>query len=369
MSFIEGNIFNKILAAIPSMFNPVLVKGLKNRWRDDFDGNELDSADWEILQTGSGQTVTVSASELRINAGTVANAQTIIRSKNKVTFPSRLSFIYNISQRIVNNNFIVEIVDSSGNNYARATFTGTSSVLTAIEVSNNGNNTGSINLANSSASSSYSIFEIDFSIEEIRFTTRAVDSGSVRGNTQARNRRIPDPSLEYFLQIRCMNGSTAPASASSIYFDSIAYQSIEVLPTEIVGSKGSVAGSDAITVVPALGQTFNTVGTVSSVISSDGAGYTTETTTNLAANAVYSQVRDGNGRKYLHIFVETDQAGTLFVDQGANTVSFYNFPGNSCPSGVTVVTVELKLRYYRIRYVNGDSPTTSFKIHATLKTL
>lgn len=363
------DVLENILQAIPNALNPVLIRGIRNKWRDDFNDSSLSANDWEIIQTGNGQAVTVSNSELQISAGTTADAHTIIRCKNKVTFSSRLAFIYRISQRINNQQFYFEIVDSSGNNYARIIFSGTITTSASFEVANNGSSTGITTFTMSVSSLTYSIFEIDLGIEEIKFSTRNVDAGGSRLGTVSRNRRIPDPALEYYLQIRVVNGAAAPLSNTNFFLDSISYQATEILPAEIVGSKGSISGNDAVTVIPPVGQSFQVGGTIASVISSDGANYLLETSTNLTANATFSQARDANGRKFLHVVVETDQPGTLFIEQAFDQATYYVFPGNPCTAGFNVISVELKMRYYRIRYVNGATATTIFKINTTLKTL
>ncbi|MCC5669063.1 hypothetical protein LC653_35700 [Nostoc sp. CHAB 5784] len=53
-----------ILTAIPSTTNPVLVRNISNKFREDFAGSSLSSTVWQTIQTGAGQTITVSNSEL-----------------------------------------------------------------------------------------------------------------------------------------------------------------------------------------------------------------------------------------------------------------------------------------------------------------
>lgn len=368
MSFIEGNIFSKILAAIPNALNPVLIRGTKSKWRDDFNGSALNSDDWETVQVGSGQSIAVSTSELRINAGTVANAQTIIRTKAKFSIPCKVSFIAAISQRIVNQEFYIEVIDATGENYARLRLSGTSSNSFVPQVSNGGI-AGTDTTFVAVVLTNYQILEFDIGIDEIKFCFRSLEIGAIRSGVAIRNRKLPDPNKEYFIQIRAVNLATNPTSNTILYFDSISYQAVETLSTEIVGSKGSLAGSDAVTIVPATNVIFPVTGNVAASISSDGAGYINETNTNLAANGTYSVNRDGSGRKFLHVVVETNQVGDLFVDQGFDNITYHPFPANPCTPGVNIVTVELKMRYYRIRYVNGATATTIFKINTTLKTL
>lgn len=368
MSFIEGNIFSKILAAIPNALNPVLIRGTKTKWRDDFNGSALNSADWETVQVGSGQSIVVSTSELRINAGTTANAQTIIRTKAKFSIPCKVSFIAFISQRIANQEFYIEVIDATGENYARLRLSGVSSNISIPQVSNGGIAGTDSNFV-ATVFSNYQILEFDIGVDEIKFCFRSPEIGTVRANTTVRNRKLPDPNKEYFIQIRAVNLASNPTTNTILYFDSISYQAIEILSAEIVGAKGSLAGSDAVTVVAATNAIFPVSGGVNAAINSDGASYIAETSNNLAANGIYTAARANDGRKFLHVVVETDQTGDLYIDQGFDNITYHPFPATPCTPGLNILTVELKMRYYRIRYINGATATTLFKINTTLKTL
>ncbi len=90
-----------IRANLPSASIPVLTRTLSRKWRDDFNGTAL-TDDWQLVQQGSGQTVAVTNSELRITAGLTANAETIIRSTKTSSIAFRTIFIASLSQRIAN---------------------------------------------------------------------------------------------------------------------------------------------------------------------------------------------------------------------------------------------------------------------------
>lgn len=72
------------------------------------------AAPFTLMQTGSGMTVSQSAGSLVIATGTGTNSETIIRSKRSVSRSFRLRASVQLSQRIANNNFFLEMVDKIG---------------------------------------------------------------------------------------------------------------------------------------------------------------------------------------------------------------------------------------------------------------
>jgi len=105
-----------------------------NVWRTTFAAattNAVDTNYWTLVQTGSGQTVNQTGGNLVLASGTTVNSETIIRSK-----PSWQSYYLNLryqallSQRIVNNNFVVELVDVIGDGLAYTITNATTVVVT-----------------------------------------------------------------------------------------------------------------------------------------------------------------------------------------------------------------------------------------------
>lgn len=76
--------------------------------------NAIDTTKGTLIRTGSGQTVNQTAGNLVITAGKTANAETVIRSLE--SWIGSLTFweATTLSQRIVNNNFYLELVDVIG---------------------------------------------------------------------------------------------------------------------------------------------------------------------------------------------------------------------------------------------------------------
>ncbi len=92
--------------------------------------NAVDS-NFQILRTGSGQTVNQSGGNLLLAMGTTVNEETIIRSVDTYQSPMTLRYGLTLSQRIVNNNIFVELVDSVADN---AAFNITSTTTVVVNV-------------------------------------------------------------------------------------------------------------------------------------------------------------------------------------------------------------------------------------------
>lgn len=281
----------------------VLARSMKRKWRDDFPDNTL-SANWQVVQTGSGHSIQVASSELQINTGTTPNTETIIRSVSSFEVPLRLFGICWLTQRIANQEFYLELVDASGKHYAQWLFDGTSNTTAKCLTANN-NNFIAANVSSINATSSWFVYEIELNPEEAVLYQRNSDNAGTRGASTVRNRQIPDPELTYFVQIRAKNLATAPASTTSFRFDSIAVQEHEELITEVVGGRASGAGSSSIPI---------TVTNTPSVV--DNTSFNTEFSVALAASAsATGGPRDCNGRNLVRGFIFSDQSGTMSVDQ------------------------------------------------------
>lgn len=361
--FSDTNILRKIFAVIPGILNPVSVRGQRQRWRDDFNGNSL-SPDWEILQIGTGQTITVGNSELTINTGITAGT-TIIRNKKSFNIPCRASFIFKASQRIANQSLIVEIVDASGNNYARFLYLGTSASTVNIENSADGSSvlTGSTFLG--TTSSVHSVFEIDAAADEIRFSVKDINSVSGRISSLIRNQRIPDVSKNYYFQIKTIN-SIALSSGTLFAIDSVTLQENETLSAELVAIKNSRSFGDSLGVNTVASSISATISNTPQIANNQA--YTTETIVNLGAGGTFtSGLKNTNGRGVLIIVVDTDQAGNLYLDQSFDNVTYLDFGAKACVSGTNVFTINPSLQYAKIRYVNNEIAQGRFRVFSQLK--
>lgn len=81
-------------------------------------GSGLLSSELTLIRTGAGMTVSQSAGNLVIASGTTANSETVIRSVASFNGAFTLREVTTLSQRILNNNFFIEMVDVLGDNLA-----------------------------------------------------------------------------------------------------------------------------------------------------------------------------------------------------------------------------------------------------------
>jgi len=80
--------------------------------------NNVDTSKGTVIRTGTGQTVNQTSGNLVITAGTTANAETVIRSLDSWNGALTMWEATTLSQRIVNNNFFVELADVIGDGLA-----------------------------------------------------------------------------------------------------------------------------------------------------------------------------------------------------------------------------------------------------------
>ncbi|AVX21588.1 hypothetical protein SAMN02745885_01663 [Carboxydocella sporoproducens DSM 16521] len=359
---------------IPQAYNPVLddfeevtsygkqliVGTLQQPWREDFPGTGLNT-NWQVVQTGSGHTISVANSVLSIATGTTANTETIIRSTKKFTIPFRVWFIAYLSQRIANQEFYLEVVNEAGDMVAQWLLDGTSATNGKHNVANAGTYGGAISMTTLS-SASYTIFEIELFPDETYFVSRYADSTSSKSYVGCRTRLIPDLTQEYYIQIRAKNLSTAPASSTTLYIDAVVVQDISELTAEITGGRGGGGASQSISVYAPAG--------VSAYMRNRRTVYT-DSTTALAASATYTgSTRDlgTDGNNYPAFAIArayADQPGTLYIEQSRDGTIWRSAVGDSIAlaAGETrTLTVRLLARYWRVKYVNGATAQGSFEL-------
>lgn len=251
------NAFGEIARDRPSAAGDAhMVSGTKVRWRREF--NDVTLADWDVV-TGSGMAVSVANSYLTVTTGVTASSQTTITSKQTFTAPFKTSFGFKISQKIVNQDFFVEIVKCDPVTgipdetvVAAWRISGTDSTTTTVaraEVRNGGPirvQTG--NLTTSTAQTSDAIYEIVLESDEVSFHTKPVDSTAGRSTSTVRNSIAPSPTATYKVRYRIVNGATAPASTTTFtsgFITAVDYSEIQV---ELTGGPGNALASSALPV-------------------------------------------------------------------------------------------------------------------------
>lgn len=333
------------------------ISALQKVFRDDFATTDI-SPNWQIIQQGAGQTIdTSSASELKLVLGTNANAQTILRSKVSFQMPFKVGAIIKASQRIANNSMIIEVVSEDGVDFARWTLDGTSNTTATVLTANN-SSVGIAASMGSDSSTSYGLYEIEPCIDEVWFSTRAVDNGTARYNSTFRNYRIPDPSKEYYIQIRILNGATAPSSSTTFSIDNISVMDTTELNADVSG-RGDASTGRAVSVVVGSNVNMYPVALASTV----------DSTTNQTANQTSAfSAKDATLSpqvKELVVTCYSDQAATLNVqgstDGGTTWVNLATTPVTAGMASHLVVPIS-GIRHYRVSTTMGATASTKFVV-------
>lgn len=352
----------------------VIPRTVTKKFRDDFPGNALDLSKWEIVQTGAGQSISVSNSELTISSGTTPNSETIIRSRDTYTIAFRIFAVLRLTQRIINQEFYLELVDASGQHSAQLLFDGTNTTNAKFQSANGGSSIGASTITGMGQSQFFQVVEIDSFIDEINAVSRLSDSTTSRVPGIVRTRQIPDPNLEYYVQIRAKNLATAPASSTSFIFDSIAVQDIEEITAEVTGGRGGGNANQAIPVQLTSNNQVLVAGGSTPVNVGDSIRTFLETNTVLAANATFLNT----GRSTAHFntsanscrgWVLTDQPGTLIIEHSGNGSTWRQTHSWAVPvSNPNAFIFDFKLHSgsYRVRYVNGPTAQSVMEIYTNL---
>jgi len=90
----------------------------------------IDTAEFTLLQTGTGQAINQTGGNLVMTSGTTANSETVARSIANFKGSMTLRYSTTLSQRIANNNFVIELVDVIGDGLAYTISSATVVVVT-----------------------------------------------------------------------------------------------------------------------------------------------------------------------------------------------------------------------------------------------
>jgi hypothetical protein len=207
--------------------------------RYDFTGTALPT-EWNILEQGSGQTVSVANSILTIAAGTTAGAQTIIRCTQRIRVKAYVRFIMQLSQRIANQNIYLELTNEAGTTFARYDFNGTTATSAQCQTGNQGTNNAAT-AATVPTTANYATFDIYADTNDVVFSSVAANSNALKGGVVSFDRNILDPNEDYFVQIRVLNGGTAPASNTNINVDAVVIQDLTGVKVDVIRGDGTSA--------------------------------------------------------------------------------------------------------------------------------
>jgi hypothetical protein len=279
-----------------------LVGGTKRMYRREFTDATLSA--WDVV-TGSGHNVSVTGGNLVVTTGTTANTETTLVTKEKFTIPFKAAFAFQISQKIANQDFNMELVavnaDGTLDETAVAAWrvSGTDSTTTTIARYETRNGQAArLQSANVTvaAQTAQSVYEIILDSDEVTFHNKAVDSTAGKTVSATRNSVAPDPNREYKLRYRFTNTGTAPASTTTVtcgFVTAVDYQEIMV---ELTGGPGhtNAGGATPVAITSgSVGVTNATVGASSTVTGTTiakvlSAATTNATSTKTTAGRLYS---------------------------------------------------------------------------------
>jgi hypothetical protein len=247
---------------------------------DDFAGTgSVDLNKWQSPTVGAGMTLTKASGYARIAAGTTAGSITTIRSKKQFIGASILRFTAMLSQRIANQNVFLELTDGINNTYAQWDLSGTVNTTARTGTMNQGN--GLQNAATATnATSTFQTFEIQRTEAGIQFSTNTVSTNTISTVRSQMTYGMPELDLPLYVQIRVVNGGTAPASNTNIDIERVSLISANALKVAIEKGAGNQSLLNAVPI--AILQTVSVTGSLTS------AGTTTNTPATPTASIVNS---------------------------------------------------------------------------------
>ncbi len=335
-----------------------LVSGTKLRYRREFTDATMESYN---ISTGAGMSVVGGTGTMVVTTGTTANSVTTISTKQTFTAPFKAAFGFKISQKIVNQEFYLELVcvDDLGvvneEKVAAWRISGTDS-LTATNARVETRNglparSQSANLTTISQTAD-GIYEIVIESDEVQFHSRAVDSTVSRTGSTTRNSVAPDPNMKYALRFRIVNGATAPASTTTMTSQFITAVDYTEIQTEITGGPGSSNASSSMPVNITGGTVTSTVsnGTIGGSSTVTGTGVTK---VNSLATTNATLIKSTAGRVYGYHLANTHATAWRYV-------KFYN--------ATTAPVVGTTAVYYVIPLAPNSSVTAELTVpisHAT----
>lgn len=319
-----------MLASNPVESTPgIPVRPVPNKsWRTTFAkviASGVDSTYWSLLQTGSGMAVSQSAGNLVVTTGTTANAETVIRSLVGWYDTFLMRELMQLSQRIANQSFFVEMVDVigdglsyvinsatsvtvtipsnpftsqnvgqsmnlgvitgaagipgryaiasvSGNNvtftvaawpasgsgtlslfgwnFHQVLYDGTTATNAKYDAARDGWATGATTATINTTASSGHVAQLfcDDSIATLVDALAASSTSNPYTQRASRMANIPAPTTKLYLQIRVLNGTSAPASTTTMTMGFVAVEEYVATPVTAAGGKytGSGAAQPAI---------------------------------------------------------------------------------------------------------------------------
>lgn len=231
--------------------NAVVISSMQKRLRDDFI-SVLNATKWDVV-TGAGDTWSYS-SGATIVKGTTVNTISQLLSKSTFRLPFRFCFGITLSQRIANQTFeigIVSVDETTGipdeKYVASWLFDGTVQTTNKYRTAAESSIIDTPQTTTTAAGGG--VFDVIVCTDECWFNSNSVDSSSFKAASFKRQTKLPDPDKLYKLRIRAVNGSSAPASATTMTISFVALEDFaEVMIDSGAFGSNSSAGAMPVNV-------------------------------------------------------------------------------------------------------------------------
>jgi len=191
------------------------IKSMQKKFRDSFNGTEINASRWEVAATGGGIAATVADGAVTISTGTTLDDELTLTSRTTFTIPLRVMVALNLSQRIAGQSVWLELLSvdpvtglPDGRGVAAWRLDGTSPTLANYEVGSEGAPrlvSAAASTIPTTAPTTWSVLELEPTNDECWFHGRLIDSTAARSNSYVRHQQIPEPNAAYRFRIRVRN--------------------------------------------------------------------------------------------------------------------------------------------------------------------
>jgi hypothetical protein len=235
----------------------VLIGGTQKKYRREF--NDPTFADWDVA-LGAGMVANATNGNLVITTGTTINSTTSFTTKETFSAPFKAGFGFQISQKIANQEFYVEVVAVDKTDgytpdetvvaaWKIAAADSATTTVAKYETRNGGAARVTSALTTTEATQTVpGIYEIVLESDEVWFHSRTADGSTARFTSYVKQTTAPDPNRRYRLRYRILNLGTAPASSTTFTASHLTCIDYTELQAEITGGTGSIAGSQGVPV-------------------------------------------------------------------------------------------------------------------------
>lgn len=358
------------------------VSSMQKKFRDSFNGASLDTTKWDTT-TLNGGALTFGGGVATMTLPVTANAEVSITSKELFTVPFRSLVGLRLPARQAGQSLVIELVSVDANGNIDNQFgcgwriDGTGTGSQAIYDTWTGGNPKLSSALTTivDIGSTFNMLELELFADECWFHSRTLDSTGGRANSYVRHQQIPEPNRLYKLRVRFANGASNVATANlTSQFQFALVNDYAELTAEITAGRGNnVAGSGIYATVG------GSVSVSSGNITINGVSNIpyTDSTTNLAANAIFTGTsRDCGSTSSLltnkvRVLVNHLAGlghGHLVLEQSTDGTTWRETNRVPIPSDTNFRCFDFPviLRYSRVRFLNGTIAQTAFMLASAL---